>query len=274
MHDGTELRGENREVQFLVAIDVGYPESSAKIDRPAHQRRTALDPASDAKRILHALHYTGGIETLAAGVDVNALERELRRVRDNRLDCLAQVFFVDSELPRLSAHFYPKRAIEQSRVHADHDVCPGAELPCDSDAFQQLANRFDADIPERLPDGFGEFLGCLRRPREAQVRGIEPGKTRLLQLASRGNIEPACDIPYGAQQGKIRVGLDRVEDLDRLREGLPDRPDPRVDLVGVVEEKRRPVRPCERLERSGVHSIPGIPIRRGSLHDFTQAVLS
>ena len=137
------------------------------------------------------------------------LERQRRQFREQ----LRHALGIHAELLRAASHLHARGLEFEIRVHAHRDLRSPARAACDVGETPHLELGFHVDH-YRGGDRALELGWALAGPGEAHELGTHAGRECHVHFACRGYVDPVHEAAEMPHDGRHRVGLHGVVDLD------------------------------------------------------------
>ena len=152
--------------------------------------------------------------------------------------CMGDLFGVDAELLGAPTHLHAGRLELEVRVDANrHPRCSNKTLP-DRGQQAELTKRLDVD-QDACGHGLRQLGFRLSGTGEADFARVHAGVECHPQLDARSHVQPIDETRHVADDGRHRVGLDRVMQADLRGQYGAESFDAGRQELAVVGVKRR-----------------------------------
>src|SRR5688572_25560828 len=181
-HQRAQRRADRRQVERLVAGEIGNTKAAAEVQQAHGSRRVQRELTRKRGRLGLRFDQTLGAQVLRAAEDVKS--PDLERRSGERSQHGGYALGIDAELLRPSSHFHAGRLEFEIRIDAERDARPRAGALCYRGQTLELELGFGIDDYSGS-DGSLELEGLLAGTREADLLTRRGGAQCGVELARR-----------------------------------------------------------------------------------------
>ncbi len=221
---------------MLFPREVGDAETAAEIQEAHRGRRRPGEAQGEFKTLDLRFSDRLGAQVLRAGKEVEALKSQA--VAANLGEQVGDLLRVHAKLPGAATHLHPRALQLEIRVDAHGNACCTACLMADRRQLGDFAKRLDVD-QDAGGNRLGQLGASLARSGKTDLAWIRSGVESDFQFARRGHVDSIHQSCHVTDQGRHRVRLHGVVQLQRRWQGRAQQRDPAREQLPVVGVERR-----------------------------------
>ncbi len=226
------------DVERWILVGVGDAQAAADVDQPEADTGAPRKLRGGGHRPFGMLQQQVCVERVGGVEGVQADEVQLG-CGGGEPGCAREVGRAHAELARARADQGMPSIVGGRRRRAQQNWHSPPVLPGDPPEPLELAERLNGDGAQARADRQLQLVVALARAGEDDRARIDAAPAHRLELTSRGHIGAEAHLGHPGEDGRRRVGLDSVCDMDCRRQRGAQGSHAFGDLVQVVDVERR-----------------------------------